>query len=79
MSMLGNHSSKVEETAPKEKAKAAQDLGEVDKVKASDQRLALRIDAKKREKFKLACMRNGTNMTDALQAYIDKYIKENEG
>lgn len=76
MSLLGNQGSKAAETAPKAKAKALE-IGEIGKTKASEQRLALRIEPDKREKFKLACMRNGTNMTDALQAYIDKYIAEN--
>jgi len=76
MSLLSNHSSKVSETAPKEKAKA-QEIGELGKEKASEQRIALRIDADKRQAFKLACMKNGTNMTDELIAYINKYIGNN--
>nr|WP_312159392.1 plasmid partition protein ParG [Pseudomonas juntendi] len=76
MSLLGNQSSKAAETAPKAKAKA-QEIGEIGKKKASEQRLALRIEPDKREEFKLACMRKGTNMSDVLLAYIDKYIAEN--
>lgn len=76
MSLLANQGSKAAETAPKAKAKA-QEIGEIGKKKASEQRLALRIEADKREAFKLACMRNGTNMSDELLAYIDKYIAQN--
>lgn len=77
MSLLGNHESNADKTAPKAKKEAAQDIADIGKKKASEQRIALRIDPKKREAFKLACMKNGSNMSDELLAYIDKYIAQN--
>lgn len=76
-SLLANHESNADKTAPKAKKEAALEIGEIGKKKASEQRIALRIEADKREAFKLACMRNGTNMSDELIAYIDKYIAQN--
>ena len=77
MTLLSNHKSDADNTAPKAKKAAAQEISEIGKKKASEQRIALRIETAKREAFKLACMRNGTNMSDELAAYIDKYIAQN--
>lgn len=85
-SLKTKQESRAAQTAPEALRKATTPLGvppappatEVKvKEKASEQRIALRIDSDEREAFKLACMRQGTTMTEALLAYIKSYTAEN--
>jgi hypothetical protein len=40
-------------------------------------RLNVNIAESKHERFRIACMLSKTNMTDAIEAFIDQYIEEN--
>ncbi len=39
-------------------------------------RLNVNIAESKHERFRIACMLSKTNMTDAIEAFIDQYIDE---
>lgn len=40
-------------------------------------RLNVNLAESKHERFRIACMLSKTNMTDAIEAFIDQYIEEN--
>lgn len=74
--LLKGAKSEAATTAPKELDKAAKTLGQREKS-AVDERISIRIDAAKREKFKRACMRNMRSMSEEVEAFIDNYIAKN--